>query len=242
MYTISEVMKIIYAHQNSVVFMALLTYLFGFLQYGTSIAMQVKDRESPFYFWMHAWYFGHDLTFSLLFHQWFVTIHWWLFEVLWFGCVIFVGIELFSLFMSVKYERNIIWKKYLHRDVSELTGWIMGIFGYLTGFAMFWLLRLGLGDHICLILMMSTNTILAMAVSWKLQEMGDRRFGTIALGWFTLFGTIFTFLPKGYGFFATAITVLDHTWFSLLGIICIIYALRYLWITYRYPVNSLAKN
>lgn len=235
MYTIQQVMHIVYQNQTAVIIMALMTYAFGFAQYITSMVMQVHDKEAPFYFWMHAWYFGHDLTFSLLFHQWFYVVHFWLFEVLWAGCVVFVGIELFSLFYSVKYERNIIWRKFLKHDVTLNQGWLYGICGYILGFALFFLIRLGLGDQMCLILMMSTNAILALAVSFKLQEMGDRRFGTIMLGWYTLFGTIFTFMQKGYGFFATLIQPLDGTWFSVLGVICVVFAIRYLVIAYRLP-------
>jgi len=184
---------------------------------------------------MHAWYFGHDLTFSLLFYQWFHEVNFWLFQVLWAGCVIFVGIELFSLFYSVKYERDHIWGRYLHGPVSSKTGRYYGILGYLLGFALFFLIRLGIGDQMCLVLMMSTNAILALAVSFRLQDMGSRRFGTIMLGWYTLFGTIFTFLPQGYGFFATLVATLDQPWFEVLGVICVGFALRYLWIAFHMP-------
>ncbi|WP_283680141.1 hypothetical protein [Lentilactobacillus sp. Marseille-Q4993] len=238
MYTINQVMSIVYHNESAAVLMAFMTYAFGFAQYITSMVMQVKGKEAPFYFWMHAWYFGHDLTFSLLFHQWFTTIHFWLFEVLWAGCVAFVGIEIFSLYYSVKYERNTIWKKYLKHDVSTGEGWRYGIVGYALGFSLFFLIRLGLGDQMCLILMMSTNAILALAVSFKLQEMGSRRYGTIMLGWFTLSGTIFTFLPKGLGFFATLIPPLDGSWFTVLGIICTLFAVRYLVIAFRMPKTT----
>src|SRR5699024_9178432 len=126
------------------------------------MVMQIRDKKCPFYFWQHAWYFGHDLTFSLLFRQWFYQVHFWLFEVLWSGCVIFVCIELVSIFYSVKYERNTIWKKYLKHDVSSREGWTYGIITYLTGFALFALIRVALGDVMCLILMMSTNATLAL--------------------------------------------------------------------------------
>lgn len=242
MYTINQVMQIVYRYPAAVITMALLTYAFGFAQYITSMMMQVKDKEAPFYFWMHAWYFGHDLTFSLLFYQWFTEVHFWLFELLWAGCVIFVGIEIFSLYYSVKYERNIIWQRYLKQNVTLASGWRYGICGYGLGFALFFLIRLGLQDPMCLILMMSTNAILALALSFKLQEIGDRRFGTVMLGWYTLFGTIFTFMPKGYGFFATLIKPLDGAWFSVLGVICVVFALRYIWYAYHLPRQSQVRE
>ncbi|WEV57152.1 hypothetical protein [Ligilactobacillus acidipiscis] len=235
MYTIQQVMNIVYQHELAVVIMAFTTYAFGFAQYISSMVMQIRDKKCPFYFWQHAWYFGHDLTFSLLFRQWFYQVHFWLFEVLWAGCVIFVGIELVSIFYSVKYERNIIWKKYLKHDVSLREGWTYGTITYLTGFALFALIRAALGDVMCLILMMSTNATLALVTSFKLQETNQRQKGTIALGWFIVLGTIFTFMPKGIGFFATAIPALNHLWFYLLGVVCVLYSIRYLWVGLKLP-------
>ena len=235
MYTIHQVMAIINQQPTAVVIMAFTTYGFGFAQYLTSMIMQIRDHECPFYFWQHCWYFGHDLTFSLLFYQWFHLVRFWLFKVLWFGCVLFVMIEFVSIYYSVKYERNTIWKKYLHHDVSEKEGWLYGICGYITGVAMFMLLRAALGDVMCLVLMMSTNVTLALVTSFKLQETNHRQKGTIALGWFIILGTIFTFMPNGIGFFATTVPALRAPWFTILGVVSVIYAIRYLVVGLRLP-------
>lgn len=233
MYTIQEVMRIIHSHELAIIVMAFTTYAFGFAQYISSMVMQIRDKECPFYFWQHAWYFGHDLTFSLLFRQWFNEVHFWLFNVLWFGCILFVMIEMVSIFYSVKYERQTIRGKYLHREVSETDGCRYGITTYIVGFVLFMLIRVAIGDPMCLILMMSTNATLALVTSFKLQETNHRQKGTIALAWFIVLGTIFTFMPKGIGFFATAIPALDAPWFAVLGVICVLYSIRYLWISMR---------
>ena len=236
MYTIDQVMSIVHNNESKIVMLAFATYAFGFAQYFSSMYMQVKHKECPFFFWMHCWYLGHDLTFSLLFNQWFHEVDFWLFKVLCIGCMCFVGIEIFSLYQTVKYERNEVWGKY-HLDgvVSEKEGWIRGIGGYIVGFILFQVIRLALGDVMCLILMMSTNATLAIASQFRLEEVGKRKKGILALAWFTVFGTILTFCPKGIGFFATSIELLNAPWFFVLGALCTICAIRFLVLAYKLP-------
>jgi hypothetical protein len=236
MYTIQQVMSEINAHKSLIIMLAFTTYGFGFLQYFSSMYMQVKHKQCPFYFWQHCWYFGHDITFSLLFAQWFYKIDFWLFKVLCIGCMIFVLIEIFSLYQSVKHERQEIWGKYYKNGkVTEKIAWIRGIVGYIIGAALFMTIRLAIGDVTCFVLMMSTNATLAIVTQFRLEEVGIRQKGIIPLVWFTLLGTILTFAPPGIGFFSTAVSALDATWFYVLGVISILCALRYLVLAYRLP-------
>lgn len=238
MYSISDVMAQVNANPALIVSLAFATYIIGFIQYGASMYMQVKNKQCPFYFWQHAWYFGHDLTFSLLFSQWFFVMDFWLFKVLCVGCMCFVGIEIFSLYRSVKFERNEIWGKFYNGNVSEKSAWLRGILGYILGFALFQLIRLAIGDVCCLVLMMSTNAMLALAAHLRAEEIGVRQKGTRFLAWFTLLGTILTFCPKGIGFFASAVVVLNAPWFFILGGICVLCALRFVVISYKLPSES----
>jgi len=48
--TIHAVMTVVNQNQTAAVTMALLTYAFGFAQYITSMLMQVRDKEAPFFF------------------------------------------------------------------------------------------------------------------------------------------------------------------------------------------------
>lgn len=234
MYTIEQVMTQISNQPIQIVLFAFITYGFGFLQYFSSMYLQVKDKECPFYFWQHCWYFGHDLIFSLLFYQWFITIDFWLFKVLCIGCMIFVGIELFSLYYSVKYERQHIWGKFSDKEVTEKDAWIRGISGYIIGAILFATIRFAIGDVMCLVLMMSTNATLAIVSQFKLEETRVTRKGIIPLAWFTLLGTIYTFMPPGIGFFTSAVTVLNQPWFYILGTLCVICAARFLMLSYNY--------
>lgn len=236
MYTIQQVMSEIDKNTSLIVILAFTTYAFGFAQYFSSMYMQIKHKQCPFYFWQHCWYFGHDLTFALLFSQWFFEIDFWLFKVLCIGCMCFVLIELFSLYQSVKHERNEIWGKYYKgQKVSEKAACIRGISGYVIGAVLFMTIRQAIGDVMCLVLMMSTNATLAIVTQFRLEEVGVRQKGIIPLVWFTLFGTILTFSPPGIGFFTTSVPVLNTTWFYVVGVLSILCAIRYVVIAYRLP-------
>ncbi len=234
MYTIDEVMSVVYGDTTTVVIAAFLTYIFGFIQYGTSMYMQVRNKQCPFYFWMHCWYFGHDIVFSCLFHQWFFEIGFWLFEVLCIGCMAFVLIEIFSLYRCIRYERQEVFGKYYQGgEVSVQAAVVRGIIGYAIGALLFCCIRLVLGDMMCLILMASTNAILALMIQFRFNEIGRRQRGTILLAWMTLFGTLFTFAPAGIGFFTTCIAALNVPAYYIIGVMCVICAIRAIWLAYR---------
>lgn len=244
-YTVNDMLGQINIYGTKFVILALATYAFGFWQYLTSMYMQIRNKECPFFFWMHCWYFGHDLTFSLLFKQWFSVMNFWLFKVMCIACMVFVGIEIVSFVYAVKYERQSIWGHY-RRAGAEVTlkeGIIRGVFGYAMGVAIFMTIRILIGDSCCLFLMMSTNATLAMFLQFRLEEMGEVQKGTRPLGWATLLGTILTFCPRGVGFFATAVPNLHQPAFYVVGAVCIICALRHMYLAYTMPLSKeLADN
>ncbi len=243
MYTIAEAMQYVYAEQTAVVIAALLTYFFGFGQYLTSMYMQIKHKECPFYFWMHCWYFGHDITFSFLFNQWWHEIGFWLFKVLNIGCMMFVCIEFVSFYYAVKYEKNWNWGKYFPSGkVGQKKAILMGIGGYAIGTILFVTARKLIGDPMCLVLMMSTNTTLAICVRFNMQERKYTRKGSKALAWWTLIGTIFTFMPPQIGFFTRVIRVLDNPYYYLLGALCLVSAIFHVYYSYKLPTFEQFKE
>jgi hypothetical protein len=226
--------------------MAFITYGFGFLQYGCSMWMQVKNKQCPFYFWMHAWYFGHDVTFAFIcFTMWFFEIGWWLFEVLCIGCMMFVGIEIFSLYQCVKNERQEVFGRFTERQtgVSKRYAWTRGLIGYAIGVLLFQAIRVTIGDPLCLFLMMSTNAILALMTQRRYDEIGHYQPGMKFLAVFTLLGTCFTFAPRGIGFFATIVNPLDNNpLFFAVGALCIVCAIRAIYLAWTLKPESLPQG
>lgn len=236
MYTIEQVMSVINTNSWGFAILAFTVYTIGFIQYFTSLYVTVKDKKAPFFFWQHAWYFGHDLTFVLLFNLWFNEIDFWLFKILWAGCLAFVFIEIWSLYYAIKHERNELWGKY-YKDgtVTVRDAWIRGILGYAVGFILFYVIRIGIGDVMCLALMMSTNVTVALAPSFLAEERQSRKGSSVFLAIVTIIGTIFTFSPPGIGMWATAAPVFNQPWFYALGALSVCGAIRCLYVLLKLP-------
>ncbi len=240
MYTIDEVMAVAYSNETAFVLMWFITYFFGFAQYFSSIYMQLKNKSCPFYFWMHAWYFGHDMLWALCFYQWFYEIDYWLFKIQWFAVVAFVFVELYSCYRAVRYERQEIWGKYYHgEEVTLKRGLFHAIMGYAAGFIIFAGIRQLIGDPMFLVLMMSTNATLALCLHLKIDETGISLPGTKAVSWFTLLGTCFTFAPAGIGWFATSVAQLDQPAFYIVGALSVLASIRAIYLSYKLPKGTI---
>ena len=236
MYTIAEGMANVWSDQTMIVIAAFITYGFGFLQYGCSMWMQVRNKQCPFYFWMHCWYFGHDFTFAFIcFNQWFFQIDWWLWKVLCIGCMAFVGIEIFSLYQTVKNERDEVFGIFTYgKPVSKKTAWALGLLGFAIGVLLFQALRVTVGDPLCLFLMMSTNAILALMVQRRFTQVGRYQPGMKFLAVATLLGTIFTFCPRGIGFFASVVDPLNNPFFFAVGALCVATSIRAIYLAWKF--------
>ena len=239
MYTIEQGIQLINANPEFFVIAAIITYGFGFSQYLASVWMQIKNKTCPFYFWQHCWYFGHDIVFSLLFYQWFHIVKFWLFKVMCIACMVFVLIEIFSLYRAVKYERQEIWGKY-HKgqEVTVKQALIRAISGYAIGALLFLTLRAVLNDPTCLFLMMTTNVTQAMMVHRRADENGKRQPGQMALAWFTVYTTAFTFAPAGIGFFPSVIPALSDPLYFIFGGFCWIVSIRAVYLAFKQPKDE----
>ena len=221
-YTIDEINQVLNDHLVAFSIAGIMVYLIGFLQYFTALYIQKKEKASPWFLFMHAYYIGHDLTFVLSYKLWFQELDFWLFKVLWAGCIAFCFIELWALYMTVKSERQEVFGKYYGgKEVTESQAWVRGILAYLLGIAIFYLLRIGIGDTCCLFLMMTTNWIVAVFPQFLVQERPERSTATLMLGIFVIAGTIFTFAPQGIGFWATASAAFRGPWYTIAGIIAL---------------------
>lgn len=239
MYSVQDVLSVIQSNPIGFSIAGIMVYVIGFFQYGYSLMLQKREHKSPWFFWQHAWYIGHDLTFVLSYDVWFNQMDFWLFRVLWLGCIAFVGIEILTLYRTVKYERQEVFGKYIHgREITEKEAWCRGIIGYILGIIFFYTIRIAIGDSCCLALMMSTNAIVAIFPSFLMEERGSREGQSVVLGILVVIGTLFTFAPQGIGFWATAAPVFREPWFICIGIVSIIGSIRYLVVIHRYPKKT----
>jgi hypothetical protein len=236
LYTVDEINQVLATNMIGFSIAGIMVYLIGFLQYGTSLYIQSKDRKSPWYLFMHAYYFGHDFTFVLSFQLWFQALDFWLFKVLWAGCIVFCFIEFYSLYMTVKNERQEIFGRWFGgREVSTGQAWAAGLIAYLLGFLVFYLLRIGLGDTCCLFLMMSTNWMVAVFPLFITLTNKERHPRHIVLAILVIVGTCFTFSPEGIGFWATAAAAFRGPWFLCAGAIALVFSIVNTYAVLRLP-------
>ena len=229
-------MTIINAHPTQIVIAAFLTYGFGFWNYLTSMWMQIKHKECPFYFWHHCWYFGHDLTYAALFNMWWNQIGFWLFKVLNIGCMLFCVIELVSLYYAVKYEKNWNWGKYYNgRSVPMKNAWAHGIVGYVLGVALFATIRKIIGDPMIFVLMASTLVVFGLTLRFNTKERRYVRSGHKMLAIASIFQVAFCFMPPGIGLFTTVVPSLNQPAFYILGVVAMICTFDFVRLAFTLP-------
>lgn len=245
MYTIDD---IVYATQNNataVTIACILVWLIGFLQYGTSVYLQLSEKRSAWWFIQHAWYIGHDLTFVLFFQKWFFIIDFWTFKVMWAGCLVFIGIELFTLYNTIKDdgERQEVFGRFKPNSgpITKKEAWTRGLIGYALGFALFITLTYALGDPCCFFLTMTTNFMVAVFPAFLAEERGSRRGHSMWLGIFILAGTINTFCP-GISMWYNLAECFREPWYYVLGVIGIIGCINYFRVLHKLPPKPLKAN
>ena len=234
MYSIEQVLSSLNESPTKIAILAILVFTIGFVQYFEGLRITIRDKRSPLYFWQHAWYFGHDLTFLLLFPFWFFTVDHWLFKILCIGCGAFVLIELLVLHLAVKYERQQIWGRYYDTEVSPAEAWKRGILSYAIGFTIFYTVRLAINDTMCLALMMSTNATVAIAPAFLIQERRDHKGTSTLLAALILTGTAYTFMPPNIGLFTTLSPTFHQPWFYSLGALCLCSSAYYFTLSIKY--------
>lgn len=242
MYTIEEVQMVIQNDPVSLCVAVIIVWVAGFIEYFYSMALQIREHKSPFGFWQHAWFFGHDLTFVLLFSLWFKVVDYWIFKVMWAGCIGFVCIEFISLYLTIKYDRQEVFGKFTNGEITVKRAWIRGLSGYALGWVLFYLLHIGIGDPMLFALMMSTEVVAAIGPAFTMEMRGSRYGASWVWGVVVVIMTIITFAPQGIGLWATVAEVFRQPWYYCLGAVSIICAVRYLLVMKKLPKKTLLPN
>lgn len=245
MYTVQDIALAAQTNSTAIAIACILVWVVGFLQYFTAVSLQLKEKRSPWWFWQHAWYIGHDLTFVIFFNKWFKIIDFWTFKVMWAGCLVFVGIELFTLYRIIKDpgERQEVFGQWNGKNKEVTTGqaWARGLIGYALGFAIFITLTYAIGDPCCFFLTMSTNFIVAIFPALLARRRGSRQGHSMLLGIFILLGTINTFCPKINMWYNLA-PVFQEPWYYVLGCIAILGCINYFYVLAKLPKKEALPN
>ena len=145
------------------------------------------------------------------------------------GCIVFIGIELFTLYSTIKNpeERNEVFGVYTGgKPVTEGQAWARGLIGYVFGIFLFLTLTIALRDPCVFFLTMTTNFIAAIFPAFNASKAGSRRGHSLLLGIFMLLGTINTFMPVTNMWYNLA-PCFREPWYYAFGIVAIIGCINY---------------
>lgn len=204
--------------------------------------MASKEGSSTQPFWYTCYTFGVDSVFVMLAPLYFGEIHYWLWELYCVFNVFFVICELVALKNFVA-QRDALWGKYYDGPVPVRDAWLRGIGGFAIGLIGCIALRIVLGDTMGFILFMSTIVLSFGFSSWSMEQDGTRQgrsWAILIVGFLT---ALWTFLPEGLGFYATAIPFFrDNVGVYLLGAIALYGCIRSFYVYKKLPPKENAKE
>lgn len=228
-----------YSDNPRLLLLSAITFAFGYLQYIYSFRLVLREGKAPFPIWMHTLYLAHDTTAAVVFfclarqHEWF-----WFFSLTAIALAIWTLFELFNLYMAIKVERQDIWGPYQAEPVTE--GQALGriVVQVLFMFALVNLLRVFMADEAMFKWFALTNVMMAIGPGLLWYQRQSRAGSSVGLAIVILLGTVWTFLPPGFGMFTTALSYFHQPWFYLTGVVVSLIALGNLLMLLRFPAKT----
>ena len=202
------------------------TFFLGYLQYMYSLAIVIREKRAPFPIWMHTFYLAHDFTCSMyFFHLAGENNNFWFFNVFAVGLLIWSGLEIWSFYMAVKYERQEIWGD---DKGGECVSKSYAIFNIIIQVAMFFavvnVLRIFMTDVAMVKWWLFTNVIMVTVPGFFWLKRSTRSGASVGLGIILVITAIASFVP---GSMWTRISdYFNQPWYYVLGIIVTFIAVR----------------
>lgn len=152
--------------------------------------------------------------------------------------VAFNCFEIYSLYGTVKHERQEVFGKYFDKPVTErqATAWVVAI--TLLCFVALCTFRSFTNDKLMLIVFITTNVMMAISPAILTAEKRVRYKHSLGLAFVIVLGTIATFLPPGLGQYTTgAGDFFSRPWFYILGVACTMVAVWHFMVLRKMPVS-----
>lgn len=209
----------LYSTNMNLVVISAIAFAIGYIEYIYSFRLVLREKKAPFPLWMHAFYFAHDLTASIVFFNLARQFDFfWFFTAASIALLIWNVFEIFNLYMAVKYEKEEILGDYYPGEVSskgaviKIIGMIIIMFGVVNYF------RITMEDYFMFKWFAMTNIIMAVGPGYLWAKRRSREGASVGLAIVILVGTFNTFLPPGYGMWTTALPqYFDHAWYYIIG-------------------------
>lgn len=143
MYDARAALVAIDAHTLPIMACLLVTVVFAFLYFVLAVRIAHRERVYVVPFIGAALFFWHDLTFVLMYDQWFhVYNHWWV-KMWWVALVGTVAFEVLMIYHVYKYGHQELWPNLSRRAFGALL-----VLGTLGVGAMWYLVKVSLGDDL----------------------------------------------------------------------------------------------
>ena len=143
MYDAYAAFRAIDANTGPIMACLLITVIFAFLYFVIALRMAIQQKVYVVPFIGAALFFWHDLTFVLMYDQWFnVYKHWWV-KMWWFALVGTVVFELLMIYQVYRYGRKELWP-----NLSQGAFGLLIVLGTLGIGAMWALIKFSMGDDL----------------------------------------------------------------------------------------------
>lgn len=247
MYTVAEIINQ-FSPSNPHFFSLMIGYslanLIGLLEYFWAVALTIKEKKGPFPTWMHTFFLAHDSTAAIVFtilavqHQFF-----WVFSVYAIGMYTWTIMEIFCLFMDVKYTRQESFGTDQQTGVTTTSAITKIIMQVVIMYCIINGLRYFMQDQAMFIWLPLTNFIMAIGPGYLLRQRQSRAGSSVLIYLFIVLGTLLNFAPKGIGFFSSILPQLFNRpiWF-IIGLVALIIAVINLIQILRFPSKTTSRS
>lgn len=214
---------------------ALLAFLIGYIEQFLSIIMIHKEKHGSFPMPLNTFYLAHDFLTGVIFlYLGFINSWFWIFMVLGIGMFIWNFTEVYDMYDYVKNNRE---ETFRGMFFGELTAkkCIAELVVETLAFAVFILLMIVLmDDPVFLKWFMVTNILIAVCTGYYWTRNKTWRGTSKVLAIVILIGSINTFLPVGFGWWASICpTTFDTPLFYLMGVVTVCFAIKNVWIVFK---------
>lgn len=227
MYTVNEIINgfsMNNPHFTGLIVGFLAANLIGLLEYFWAVALTIKEKKGPFPVWMHTFFLAHDSTAAVIFTGLALQYHYfWVFTVYALGMYTWTIMELFCLYMEVKYARGEILtggqdSVTTRQATTQIVIQTIVMYCIVNG------LRILMRDQAMFIWLPLTNFVMAIGPGYVLQQRRSREGSSALVYIFIIFGTLLNFAPKGIGFFTSILPSIFNQpfWFIIGGIATVI--------------------
>lgn len=212
----------------------------GMFEYFIACYLTVKEKKSPFSTWMHTFFLAHDFTAALVFtnlalqHDFF-----WLFVVYAVGMYAWTLMEIFNLYMELRYDFEGSWGKGTKLSQAVVST-VIQVF-YM--FAIVNVLRYLMQDAAMFLWLPLTNVVMAIGPGYLMMKRKSREGSSVFIYILIVCGTAFNFAPPGIGLFTTVLPgVFDTPVWYLSGVACMIIAIYNLVYCLNLPPKERSKK